>query len=369
MRNSMFIRQTNTINKDLYKLMSLQDNLNKLIKNRNIKNHRQIFEEFCNQLSKSIYRAVATPKIQKCKFCKGKLRSNSFILNCKHWVCSTNCFKKLAKNQIGDDLILYDKLKCLCQEQIKRKITIKVFGGPEKFRQLQQISFENHEPIFSCLICGEEKKMREFITLECEHRYCKDCVKGHLDTKISEGQVGIDITCPECNKPVDYHIIISILDEEMKSKYEKYLLLQLSGKRDDILVSCIGRPGVNCDYIQFVSKDRDDYTCPQCEARFCPKCKSDVHPTQTCEQNAFIKVFSDIPYIKEALENGSMALCPWCNEPIEKDPKGCKYMTCRSAKCKAKRYFCWDCKKKLLKFHEVHDCRTPEIETNKCDIF
>ena len=73
--------------------------------------------------------------------------------------------------------------------------------------------------------------------------------------------------------------------------------------------------------------------------------------------------------LKKQFEEGSIKFCPWCYNAIERDPRGCKYMTCKSRECNSKKWFCFDCLKKLNRFHEKHPCCTPEVETRECLVF
>lgn len=357
------------MNKELYQLMSLMDSLNQAVMNRDtcdLAQYEPLFKGFTTSLKNSMYRACISVEQLTCVYCQNNLNDDYVNLPCNHIICSQNCFKLFSSYQLINELSQYQYLKCLCNKSIPKEITINVYGGIEKFKKIiSEASYNN----INCTICCESLPPELFITLDCDHRFCEYCVKLFLYNLISDGKVGINIACPECSKPVDPQIILNLLDKEYKEKYEALLLDEISIHiPGEVFVRCVSSPGVNCKYGQYMSVDRDDYTCPKCNARFCPKCRLDVHPNVTCEAHKIKKNYEQ-PYIREALANGSMELCPWCYVPIEKDPEGCKYMTCRSSFCRGKKYFCWDCKKKLFKFHQNHDCTTNDPNTKRCNLF
>jgi hypothetical protein len=275
--------------------------------------------------------------------------------------------KVLIDNQLGGNLGKYDCLKCQCGEKISTKCTKAAFGGDEKFRQaLNEVSKE-FEPKIECTICFEEKHISDFKTLECEHRYCIDCLKMGIEIMIQDGIVGDQIMCEKCKTVVDPHIIINLIDPETKEKYDDFLLRSLDAEPGTRYVRCIGKPGVNCKFSMFISVDREVFNCEVCGVSFCPECKNEPHPKMTCEQEKKVKNFSD-PYIRSQLEAGVMKLCPWCNEPVMKDD-ACKYVTCITEQCAGQKFFCWDCKKRLMKKHEIHKCRTKDIFWNRVKAF
>jgi hypothetical protein len=50
-------------------------------------------------------------------------------------------------------------------------------------------------------VCLGQFKISDIITLDCDHRFCKECVKLDLETQIGEGKFAEDeIGCPACRK-------------------------------------------------------------------------------------------------------------------------------------------------------------------------
>ena len=60
-----------------------------------------------------------------------------------------------------------------------------------------EIPLKERNATFDCLICLEKKKIEEnSITLECEHRFCRDCRQSDIITKMKDKKVTEnDIKC------------------------------------------------------------------------------------------------------------------------------------------------------------------------------
>lgn len=328
---------------------------------------QEVFLKFSGLLSQSNYRVAVTKTQRCCEFCNSTLTESAYPLGCSHYICSTDCFSNLVTSQLGNRLSRYSNLRCPCEKLIPSENTKAIYGGEAKFKELLNKKNLENEPKHQCMICESTLPMNFFITFDCDHRYCHDCVQMSIDFLISEGKVGDEISCPECQSPLSYHIIMAVLDAETGQKYDRFLMRNFQGNPGEKFVMCIGKPGVNCDFGQLVSDVREDYKCPQCQARFCPKCRLDVHPKLTCEQQRANKAFEGSPF-EEQLKAGLMKICPWCNSPIEKDA-GCKYMTCPSEQCQKIRHFCWDCMAKLTKKHEEHKCVSKDVISNRIKRF
>lgn len=65
----------------------------------------------------------------------------------------------------------------------------------------------------------------EAITLECDHRFCKNCLHEYIINLTKEGKYGEDdIKCSSCNTPIDYYIINYCAPEcSSKINDERYL--------------------------------------------------------------------------------------------------------------------------------------------------
>lgn len=346
-----------------FELLKNLHKFNQILQNRSkAMNNREIFIKFIDSLQLSCYRVNAIQNKLKCQVCASELSPNPITLDCSHCLCSQNCMQSLVDSQLSGNLMNYSNLTCTCSAKISRSVIIEAYGGQSNFSKILNDISKKFEPKLQCPICESELPASSFITLECDHRFCVDCIQMSIEILISEGRVGNEIICPMCSKVVDPLIIINLIDEETKEKYDDFLLNSLDAKPGEIYLRCIGRPGVNCKFGTFVSVDREVFECPVCNVKFCPKCKFDLHPKMTCEQKKAMES-KDNSMFKEFLDDGTMKICPWCTTPVMKDEK-CKYVTC-DAGCGGKRFFCWDCQKKLQSKHEPHQCVSKDVISNR----
>ena len=51
-----------------------------------------------------------------------------------------------------------------------------------------------HEVMETCQVCYEEVRKEDMRFLACNHRFCKDCVKEHIESNIQQGKA-ITIRC------------------------------------------------------------------------------------------------------------------------------------------------------------------------------
>lgn len=311
------------------------------------------------------------PKPTACIQCS-EVKICGIRLLCKHWICSPECFHSLIASQTENRIDKHSICVCpTCKSKIPRELIKDLYGGDENLRKAIRVCSRQFEPKILCEFCYMEKPAGDFITLNCDHRACEDCMKSFVESFIIEGKTGKDISCPQCLMEIDYNIIVNVVDQETRDKYDRFLLRRIETVlRNEVYLKCISRPGVNCDNAEFISVDREEYHCPKCEAHFCVKCKENWHPKMTCQQYQIMKGID--PGIQNDIKNDLATYCPWCNALIYKDG-GCKYITCASESCKKEKFFCWDCKTKLNTVHQVHPCHTPDVISNKikaaCHIF
>ena len=311
-------------------------------------------------------------KPTECSHC-GTFEVCSHRLECGHEICTDLCFQKMVLLKTDDHLEKYDRVTCpACLAKVSPEKIKTAFGGPESFRKELIKNSKKYEPKLLCELCYSERPSSDFVTLDCNHKYCGDCIKGYLIVSINEGKVGSSLTCFEDETPIGYYTVLDNLEDDMKEKYEKFLLRSIEAIRNnEVYIQCIGKPGIECEYAEFISVDREIYECPRCSASFCAKCKGEPHPKLSCRQ--YKRLQMENPSYQELIIEGQASYCPWCDVFIIKDG-GCKYIACQSEECKKnKHYFCWDCKAKLTEKHGVHPCSTPDVISNKlkqaCFIF
>lgn len=72
-----------------------------------------------------------------------------------------------------------------------------------------------------CEVDLEEHELKHVVKLDCNHNFCRECLKNYLVMKVKEKKVGEnDMTCPTCHKQtLTYYIITDNLDDENDKKY------------------------------------------------------------------------------------------------------------------------------------------------------
>eukprot|EP00361_Fabrea_salina_P005010 CAMPEP_0202436756 /NCGR_PEP_ID=MMETSP1345-20130828/26205_1 /ASSEMBLY_ACC=CAM_ASM_000843 /TAXON_ID=342563 /ORGANISM="Fabrea Fabrea salina" /LENGTH=226 /DNA_ID=CAMNT_0049050277 /DNA_START=192 /DNA_END=868 /DNA_ORIENTATION=+ len=161
------------------------------------------------------------------------------------------------------------------------------FGGEATFNNLVKEKQEEQRPKFDCLICMQTNAVDEAITLECNHRYCFNCVKQFLEVEVREGRVAENnLKCPDCNAAIDYNIISHVLEHEDFARYEDFALRNWEPEEQGVIdFQC---PGPDCKFRALVPEDFSEIECPNGH-KFCPKCKEQVHKGSTCEAFAVWK--------------------------------------------------------------------------------
>ena len=77
--------------------------------------------------------------------------------------------------------------------------------------------------IFTCTICYDDEPGINTYALKCGHRYCVDCYRQYLTTKIRDEGEAARIQCPteKCHQIVDDKSMRLILTAELKSRYDE----------------------------------------------------------------------------------------------------------------------------------------------------
>lgn len=155
-----------------------------------------------------------------CALCEQYIRSDSdcIQLNCSPdcYCCGLDCLRRVIDQQrrIGWHLIY--EAKCgRCENTLPRS-AVYTFYDPDDINRRADESFRE-ERIMGCNICGEEFPASQMITVFCNHRFCKDCMTGHLEALVGSGQVVPEKTiCPQrgCGEQIEETTIFSLLDRQ-----------------------------------------------------------------------------------------------------------------------------------------------------------
>lgn len=192
---------------------------------------------------------------------------------------------------------------------------------------------------FDCGVCLETLGGDLAVKMhDCEHSYCQDCLRGHVESKLSEGRY--PILCPLCTTDktrtnpgtVGQQLLEQIgLSEEI---VDKFVGLQLAGL--SFQLTC-----PSCENTMFVAREdyleQDVVICPlpYCGHKFCKACLVPI-PDNT---NQHVCTANDNGLIRLMQENG-WRQCPGCKTAIQKE-SGCNHMHCTSPGCNV--HFCYKC--------------------------
>ena len=68
---------------------------------------------------------------------------------------------------------------------------------------------------FECPVCYEEVPKNQVVALKCDHKFCTDCVKGHITSNLESGKA-VSLKCMEAGCPERYGLneVTPFLTEE-----------------------------------------------------------------------------------------------------------------------------------------------------------
>ncbi|XP_076117218.1 E3 ubiquitin-protein ligase RNF14-like [Mytilus galloprovincialis] len=234
-------------------------------------------------------------------------------------------------------------------------------------KQVKQIEFDRS--LFECKVCFCDRTGSQCINFyECDHVYCKECMKEYFTVQIGEGNVN-GLYCPEdkCESQAHQSQVKELVPPELYAKYDK-LLLQTGL---DTMLDIAYCPRPSCQQPVIMDKEMSMASCASCCFVFCTLCKLSYHGLSPCRIKAeglrklkdewldgdeATRKLLEKKYGKAAIQQAveesfsnewldSFAKkCPHCGAQIQKID-GCNKMTCM--KCRA--HFCWICNGFLAK--------------------
>lgn len=131
----------------------------------------------------------------------------------------------------------------------------------------------------------ENLQVKDGITLDCDHRFCKTCISQHFITNIDEAKVDDDfIKCPQnCEVMIDVNILKEVLPNEKFERFVTFRVKQWKPIGEDAKEIDFKCPSPDCPNRIIIPLDLDTYTCLVCNQTRCPKCLDQVHKGNTCE--------------------------------------------------------------------------------------
>ncbi|XP_022992199.1 probable E3 ubiquitin-protein ligase ARI8 [Cucurbita maxima] len=190
----------------------------------------------------------------------------------------------------------------------------------------------------TCGICFESYPNSRIKSAACGHPFCANCWEGYITTSINDGPGCLALRCPDpsCSAVVDQDMINSLVSNEDRKKYARYLLR--SYVEDNKKTKWCPAPGCEHAVLFDAGNGNYDVSC-LCTYGFCWKCTEEAHRPVDCAtvEKWILKNSAESENMNWILANSKP--CPKCKRPIEKN-QGCMHMTC-TPPCTFE--FCWLC--------------------------
>jgi hypothetical protein len=265
-------------------------------------------------------------------------------------------------------------------------------------QQQQQQQEEENEVMIECKICLDDTKASNIYILDCDHKFCLQCLQQYISVKINNGEVD-SIKCPDCKRPLSVTEIKQLSQnlqsevngadrkkqqrqqQQQQNLFDKFdrISLQKALSQMGDLVYC---PNASCGNAMIVNEKTTQETtqkienrrsqntasdesistesasttppispqiiedalmkrvvCTHCRHQFCRKCKKKWHAGLSCEENEEKQKDEQEEQFKQWMtETGNVKSCPKCNITILKH-RGCNSMKCGNCQ----QHFCWFC--------------------------
>uniref|UniRef100_A0A0D3FZL5 RBR-type E3 ubiquitin transferase n=1 Tax=Oryza barthii TaxID=65489 RepID=A0A0D3FZL5_9ORYZ len=215
-----------------------------------------------------------------------------------------------------------------------------------------------HESFLSglhdCMICFTEYAGIDFITLPCQHYFCRRCMETYSRMHVTEGTV-LKLLCPndKCGGVIPPSLLKRLLGDTDFERWERLILQKTLDSMSD-LAYC-PRCGAAC-----LEDKENNAQCPKCFFSFCARCRDRRHIGEKCmtieeklnslqdrtvvpflSKDSFaskMNLSNEISSIKEVL--CSSVRCPHCGTAISR-VSGCNHMLCSNCR----QSFCYGCGK------------------------
>mmetsp|Transcript_19575 Transcript_19575/g.35910 ORF Transcript_19575/g.35910 Transcript_19575/m.35910 type:complete len:254 (-) Transcript_19575:432-1193(-) len=167
-------------------------------------------------------RVKLTFKPKTCASCRKPQRYSAAELKCKHILC-TPCARNCIMQHEGEDR----RLPCpTCSRPSRITVLAQKLQQPTGSMSYSSSSAHSQHSQtyqFLCKICCDMYSIDQAVTLNCDHRLCRDCMMNYLELVVNSMNFGLeDLKCPvfECKDAVDIHIIKAMLSDKMFKLYD-----------------------------------------------------------------------------------------------------------------------------------------------------
>jgi len=202
-----------------------------------------------------------------------------------------------------------------------------------------------------CEICYEDRDPSEMYSLNCLHRYCRECLNHHISVRINSGWL-IAIPCmhPACSETILDNDVRALTDDEDYKKYKRFQeLAELNAQP-----TCRWCPKPDCNTAVIADPLHPEFPCivctkEDCQTKFCYECSREWHPNLTCKENEKLNKTSKERKSDKWRKNHKVRKCAQCGMDIQKD-SGCNHMKCTTCGYE----FCWICMEQFTPDHYIN---------------
>lgn len=180
----------------------------------------------------------------------------------------------------------------------------------------------NHMELSECCICTEKYFDKEFVTLLCNHKFCKTCISKYWNDQLIQGSTKLQCIY-NCELFVDTELYVDILLPK-NLQLMNHNIKKLRSIKSKVVVC------EKCSSETKIGNDNTSVECNSCKSIICSECGYLEHEYIDCDQY----ILSQNRINKELTENISKC-CPKCHFIITKN-KGCDNMVCKRCQHKFK---------------------------------
>jgi len=254
-----------------------------------------------------------------------------------------NDFRKIKEEMLKKKRLERQREEDMQRLEIKRQEDLSISMALQFLEDDRKIIAQREKnATFECQICFDKKKIDEnCITLECDHRFCQECLRNDIVMKMKDKKVKEeDIKCFNCKEPISHFIIQNVLNFKEFRQFEKETMAFNTKnfiRSDEIVVKC---QNAKCNNLVIISKKFDvtHYKCHVCGLLFCVRGCTKPHNGKTCEeQKKHENNVKNDQLFDQVKFNEKLRDCPSCGLTVQKT-EGCNHMTCI---CKFE--FCYVC--------------------------
>jgi ariadne-1 len=206
---------------------------------------------------------------------------------------------------------------------------------------------ESNSDEFECPVCLDDVDKDDSFMFECNHMFCKSCIKTSIDGAITEDLMDIyNFKClhATCKYRIPYEHLLRFMSEKQKTQFDNIGIDKMIWS-DSRLVYCNNK---ECNNILITDKSGCVAMECSCGNYQCNLCQKEAHPFVDCANYKKWKaVISDEDSLNELWKIQKTKPCPHCKVDTEKNA-GCMHMTCKA--CKG--HWCWVCGST----HHVYTC-------------